>query len=170
MKKSTYRLLGAILLAQIISSSAYAQKAFEKANVFLNGGAVVLPKDAIVAFSAEYGMNDRIGIGFRSSGSLNSRSSSNRINASIYANYHLLRSAKLDSFAGFGLGRAFGTNSIPGREDGNFSGLNLNLQAGVRYLVTNRLGAYSQLFLPFRRATGAGVEVGATFKINRLKQ
>ena len=170
MKKALNQLLKAILLSCAIGGTALAQAAFEKTSVFISGGPAFLQRDLTdVAFNAEYGLSDQIGVGIRStSGNLISRSSSNGIGTSIFVNYHLFRLAKLDPFAGVALGKAIRPREILGTD--NYSGLYPSLQAGARYLVTNQLGIYAQSLLPFRRGIYAGIEVGATFKINRLKQ
>lgn len=162
MNLSFFRLLLGTLLVTVASYS-FAQKAFEKSNVLVNGGIIAFDGAAPVTASIEYGLTNQIGAGVRSYFA-RTGNGYDILNGSVYSNYHFTKSSRIDPFAGLMLDKTFYTNQFPGF-DLRPAPFNLNVQGGARYLFTNRFGAYLQAIVPLRKEVGLSGEVGLTLKL-----
>lgn len=153
----------AFLLITMLSQITFAQKAFEKGNVLVNGGIVGFDGAAPVTASVEYGLSNQIGVGVRSYFA-RTNNGYDILNGSVYANYHFAQLRRVDPFAGLMVEKTYYTNTFPGRE-GTPTPVSLDVQGGARYLFTNRFGAYMQAVVPFRRGVGLSGELGLTLKL-----
>jgi outer membrane protein W len=168
MSAKLFSLLAGVLLLTTAYRSSFAQKAFEKSNVLVNGGVVIFDGPLAVAASVEYGITDRVGAGIRGYFA-RTGNGYNIFNSSVYANYHFTQRQRLDPFAGLMLDKTFYTQNDRGVTPSSQT-IGLNAQAGVRYFFTQRFGVYVQALLPFRRGapvrgTSLGGEVGISLKL-----
>ena len=161
-----YKLLSLTLTALLVTlvfQSSFAQKAFEKSNVLINGGVVLYHEASDVTASIEYGITNQIGAGIRSTYARSSNGY-NILNGAIYTNYHFFQSGRVDPFAGLMLDKTYYINQV--REGLKASQpINLNLQVGGRYLFTKRVGIYGQGVIPFGEDIPFGGELGLTLKL-----
>lgn len=162
MQRISFISIAIISLLAGSSLSGYAQKAFAQSQVLVNGGVVFFNGAAPVTASVEYAITEQVGAGIRGY-SARSGNGYNILNGAVYANYHLLRLARVDPFAGLMLDKMYYTNNSRGVDPAS-QPINLNVQAGARYLFTSRLGGYVQAAVPFRAAVGFSAELGLSVK------
>ena len=151
------------LLVTLVSQYSFAQKAFEKSRVLINGAAALQHEDVAPMLSAEYGITDHIGLGGRAVRTWTSNGY-NILTPGIFANYHLFQSRRIDPFAGILLDKTYYTENAIGATPSSQPFV-LNAQVGGRYLFTNRFGVYGQAIAPLRRDNPFRGELGLTLKL-----
>ncbi len=171
-KRSTFCVAKVLLCALFASvgGSALCQSAFQKKVLLVNTGPVLLGRSTDIAISGEYGVRQRVGVGLRTtSGYLTNRSIYSGINTSAFINYHLFKFQRVDPFVGIAGGKTTYKADREAAGTDNYTGFQLIVQGGGRYLISNRVGVYAQGALSFRRDVMPTVEVGASLKLGNLR-
>jgi hypothetical protein len=159
MKKQVITLVAAFLA---VGSAVQAQDIFGKKTFLLNAGAHVMKGSTPLTVSAEYGLVNHIGVGLRAYSEY--LTVGNSLTGSAFVNYHFAPQYRIDPFVGMSAVKTFTSRA----EGANFNNTYASLQAGARYLFTNRFGAYAQAVVPFKSNVKPGGEFGVTLKIGKL--